>query len=108
MRKSREGAFRPTAVVLLGILSVAGCSQGSRAKYTGYISHTQYSFGSILKFIEDNWNLGHLGTADVGAKSIVDCFDFTQAPRAFVPISSKYSKEYFERRPPSGLPVDTE
>jgi phospholipase C len=74
----------------------------------GYISHTEYNFGSIVKFVEDNWELGRLGTADLTSKSIVDCFDFKRAPRAFVPIGAKYSKRYFERRPSSGLPVDTE
>ncbi|HEX3670915.1 MAG TPA: alkaline phosphatase family protein [Candidatus Cybelea sp.] len=72
----------------------------------GYISHTQYNFGSIIRFVEDNWGLGRLGTSDVNSKSIGDCFDFKRAPRAFVPIATKYSKTYFERRPPSGLPLD--
>jgi phospholipase C len=74
----------------------------------GYIEHTQYEFGSILKFIENNWNLGRLGTTDVRAESIVDCFDFTQAPRPFKPIRAEYSRAYFERQPPSYKPVDTE
>ena len=74
----------------------------------GYISHTRYSFGSILKFIENNWKLGRLGTSDSGSKSIGDCFDFEQAPRAFTPIGAKYSRGFFERRPPSGLALDTE
>jgi phospholipase C len=52
----------------------------------GYISHTQYEFGSILKFIEDNFDLGRLGTTDVRATSIVDCFDFMQQPRSFQKI----------------------
>jgi hypothetical protein len=69
----------------------------------GYLSHTRYSFGSILKFVEDNWKLGRLGTSDSGSKSIGDCFDFEQAPRAFTPIGPKYSQEYFLKRPPSGL-----
>ncbi len=74
----------------------------------GYVSHTQYEFGSILKFIENNWNLGRLGTSDRRSTSIIDAFDFTQHPRAFVPIPAKYPESYFEKRPPSGLPVDTE
>jgi len=73
-----------------------------------YISQTDYEFGSILKYIENNWNLGRLGTTDERATSIIDCFDYSQKPRRFVAIPSKYSKEYFLRRPPSGLPVDTE
>jgi phospholipase C len=74
----------------------------------GYVSHTQYEFGSILKFIENLWNLGTLGTTDARATSIEDCFDFTQPPRAFTAIPSKYSKSYFLHQAPSYLPVDTE
>jgi phospholipase C len=40
----------------------------------GYVSHTQYEFGSILKFIEENWSLGSLGSTDVRANSIGDMF----------------------------------
>ncbi len=74
----------------------------------GYISHTHYEFGSILKFIEDVWDLGRLGTTDKRAKSIGDCFDFTQAPRKFGVIPAKYSRNYFLHQPPSYQPVDTE
>ncbi len=74
----------------------------------GYISHTQYEFGSILKFIEDVWGLGRLGTTDKRARSIGDCFDFTQAPRKFSVIPAKYSRNYFLHQPPSYQPVDTE
>ncbi|MBV8197219.1 MAG: hypothetical protein JO263_03720, partial [Candidatus Eremiobacteraeota bacterium] len=74
----------------------------------GYISHTQYEFGSILRFVEDNWNLGRLGTTDSRAASISDCFDFTQSPRAFVQVPTLYSREYFMAQPPSYEPVDTE
>jgi phospholipase C len=74
----------------------------------GYISHTQYEFGSILKFVEDIWGLGRLGPIDTRATSMVDCFDFTQTPRAFTPIGTKYSRSYFLHQPPSYKPVDTE
>ncbi len=74
----------------------------------GYISHTPYEFGSILKFVEDVWGLGRLGTTDIRANSLVDCFDFNVPPHAFVPIAAKYSRSYFLHRPPSYLPVDTE
>jgi phospholipase C len=73
----------------------------------GYISSTQYEFGSIIKFVEDVWDLGRLGTTDERANSINDMFDFNQSPRAFKPIPAKYSKAYFERQPPSNTPVDT-
>jgi phospholipase C len=59
------------------------------SKTAGYVSHTQYEFGSIVRFVEDNWNLGRLGATDVRATSIADMFDFTKTPRAFVPISAQ-------------------
>lgn len=73
----------------------------------GYVSHTQYEFGSIIKFIEDVWGLGRLGTTDESSTAIDDVFDFTRAPRAFTPIDAKYPKSFFERQPSSGIPVDT-
>ncbi|HEY1654461.1 MAG TPA: alkaline phosphatase family protein, partial [Candidatus Tumulicola sp.] len=73
-----------------------------------YISHTQYEFGSILKFVEDTFALGRLGTTDTRATSIGDVFDFSQQPRPFVPIKAKYSKAYFLHQRPSNEPVDTE
>ncbi len=73
---------------------------------SGYISHTPYEFGSILKFVEDVWGLGSLGTTDQRAASIVDSFDFTQQPRTFTAIPSQYSKAYFLHQRPSGQPVD--
>ncbi|HEY2474434.1 MAG TPA: alkaline phosphatase family protein [Candidatus Cybelea sp.] len=73
----------------------------------GYISKTNYEFGSILKYIEDNWDLGSLGTSDKRAKSIIDCFDYTQRPIPFTAIPSKHDKSYFLHRKPSYLPIDT-
>jgi len=79
----------------------------------GYVSHTQYEFGSILKFIEEAYNLPYIGSAEKGytderANPLDDSFDFTQPPRPFVPISSKHSKSYFLHQRPSQEPVDTE
>ena len=76
--------------------------------HRGLVDHTQYEFGSILKFVEDNWNLGRLGSTDVRARSISGCFDFSQTPRPFRPIGSEYPIEYFEHHPESDLPPDTE
>lgn len=79
----------------------------------GYISHTQYEDGSVLKFIEENWDLcgtagpGCLGTSDQRANSIADSFDFSQPARAYIPIASDYSIDYFEHRfKPSNAPID--
>ena len=35
------------------------------------ISHTVYGFGSIVRFIEDTWNLPSLGTTDQTSTSMV-------------------------------------
>jgi phospholipase C len=51
----------------------------------GLVSHTHYNFGSILKFIEQTFKLGSLGTSDVNANSMEDVFDFTQTPLTFKP-----------------------
>jgi phospholipase C len=74
----------------------------------GTISHTQYEFGSILKFIEETFGLGSLGTTDARATSIGNIFNFKQSPRTFKHIPAQRSREYFLHQPPSGQPVDTE
>jgi phospholipase C len=80
----------------------------------GYVSHTRYEYGSILKFIEEAFNLPALGPASAGytdtrANSIEDSFDFVQAPRAFkpIPIPSPYAQR-IRSEAPSNEPVDTE
>jgi phospholipase C len=90
------------------MLVISPYARETSSSQTGYISHTQYEFGSILRFIEDNWSLGSLGTTDQRATSIGDSFDFTQQPRHFTPIASKYSRAYFEHQRPSYEPVDTQ
>jgi len=74
----------------------------------GYIAQQQYEFGSILKYIEQNWNLGSLRRSDQRARSIADAFNYLQTPIPFTPIPSKYSKTYFLDEKPSNLPVDTD
>jgi phospholipase C len=53
----------------------------------GYVSHTQYDFGSILKLMEQTFNLGSLGVTDATANSMEDVFDFTQTPNKFKPAA---------------------
>jgi phospholipase C len=74
----------------------------------GYISNTAYSFGSILRFIEDTFDLGRLGTSDTTWPSIADMFDYSQTPRAFVTIPSTYKRAFFMHQKPSNVPVDDE
>ena len=52
---------------------------------SGYVSHTQYEYGSILKFIEQVYNLPPIGSQEQGytdsrANSIIDSFDFRRSP----------------------------
>jgi phospholipase C len=74
----------------------------------GTISHTQYEFGSILKFVEGTFNLGSLGTTDARATSIGDMFNFKQKPRPFKTIPSQRSLDQIMREPESTLPIDSE
>ncbi|MBV9719463.1 MAG: hypothetical protein JOZ77_09085 [Candidatus Eremiobacteraeota bacterium] len=90
------------------MLLVSPYARKASPKHPGYVSHTQYEFGSIIKFVEDTWNLGSLGTTDVRATSIVDSLDFSQSPRPFHPIPSERSRVFFEHQRPSYQPVDTE
>ncbi len=74
----------------------------------GTISHTQYEFGGILKFVEETFNLGSLGTTDQRATSIGDMFNFKQKPRPFRLIQSALSIDQVMRQPESALPIDSE
>jgi len=46
----------------------------------GYISHTTYEFSSVLKFIEEVFNLPPLTQRDAQANDMMDSFDFKQNP----------------------------
>ncbi|HTU42122.1 MAG TPA: alkaline phosphatase family protein [Candidatus Aquilonibacter sp.] len=46
----------------------------------GYISHTQYEFSSVLKFIEELFGLPSLTSRDGDANDTTDSFDFNQTP----------------------------
>lgn len=66
-----------------------------------YVSHQTHDFGSILRFIEDNYKLGTLGYADSRADNLYDCFDFTQEPLTFQTIQAPLDADYFlnDKRP---------
>jgi phospholipase C len=69
----------------------------------GYVSHVTHDFGSILKFIEKVYGLPSLGYADALADDLSDCFDFTQTPLPFQPVTAKYGGSHFvkDTRPPT-------
>ncbi len=78
-----------------------------------HVVHTQYEFGSILRFIEDAFRLPRLGSRAAGytdrrASNIVDSFDFTQEPRKFYSIRAKYPASYFLNAAPSMRAPDDE
>ncbi len=52
---------------------------------SSYVSPTQYDFGSVLQFIENDFGLGTLGVSDASANSMNDMFDFNQSPLTFHP-----------------------
>jgi len=68
-----------------------------------YISHVQYETASVLRFAEDLFGLPRLSAADARATSpAADCLDFSQTPRAFVPIKAPEDAAFFLRQPNDG------
>jgi phospholipase C len=47
-----------------------------------FVDHTQYETVSILSFIEQLFNLPHLGTRDANANPLSNAFNFSQQPLA--------------------------
>ena len=80
--------------IIISPYAIAGTS-----KQGGYIANTPFEFGSILKFIENNWNLKATGQTDARATSIGKALNYAQARRPFTAISSKHSAQYFIERP---------
>jgi phospholipase C len=72
----------------------------------GYVSHQTYEASGFLTFIEKAFGLPSLGTRDATADAFADCFDFSQTPRAFVPIATHVTVEKLLREKPSGPPDD--
>lgn len=78
-----------------------------------FVSHTDYEFGSIVKFVEEVFALQPLKSLGVGsgytdsrAYSISNVFDFNQKARAFQPIASTYGRAYFLTEKASQQPPD--
>lgn len=68
----------------------------------GYISHANHDFGSILHFMEENFELTSLGYADAHADDLSDCFNLSQTPLVFHTINAPQSASHFlsDRTPP--------
>ena len=74
----------------------------------GFVSHTHYEHGSILKFVEETFGLPALAKSDKRATAPDDAFDFNQAPRTFSPIEAKYNADYFMHQPLDTRPPDND
>jgi phospholipase C len=74
---------------------------------SGYISHVNHDFGSILKFTETVFNLGTVlpgaGYADERSDDLSDCFDFSQTPLLFHTIAAQFQASHFlnDKSPPT-------
>jgi phospholipase C len=53
----------------------------------GHIDHTLLDHTSILKFIEENWNIPPLAERDAKANNFTSAFDFSVAPRPPILVS---------------------
>jgi phospholipase C len=54
----------------------------------GHIDHTQLDHTSILKFIEENWNIPPLAERDAKANNFTSAFDFSMTPRPAIIVSA--------------------
>ncbi|MGC9992092.1 MAG: alkaline phosphatase family protein [Candidatus Cybelea sp.] len=99
--------------IRVGCIIISPYARIAPGAKAGYVSHTQYEYGSILKFVEQVFNLPPIGPPPAGftdtrATSILDSFDFSQAPRRFAAIPSQYSESHFRSERPSFIPPDSE
>jgi phospholipase C len=70
-----------------------------------YVNDAQHDFGSILRFVEDVFNIrkGSLGFADERTDNdLHHFFDFTRTPRKFKTIAAPLDADFFinDKRPP--------
>jgi phospholipase C len=72
----------------------------------GFVSHTQYEHGSILRFVENTFGLGQLAASDMRATPPTDFFNFNKAARPFAAIPSDLPPAYFLHQPLDKEPAD--
>ena len=69
------------------IVASAWSAQSPAGSPLPYVSHTQHDFGAILRFIENNWGLGSLGTRDAPSDALQDMFNFSGTPVGPIALS---------------------
>lgn len=72
---------------------------------SGFVDHERLFFGSVLRFIEERFDLPSLGRDDSHSSAPLAFFDFNQHPRAFQRIGSPYD-ESVVRAAANGEPPD--
>ncbi|MGB8519943.1 MAG: alkaline phosphatase family protein [Candidatus Tumulicola sp.] len=97
----------PPQLDFMGLGFRVGCILISPYAKAGTVSHTQYEYGSILKFVEQTFGAASLGYTDARATSLSDSFNFAQRPIVFKNIPAKYPPSYFlKQRSPGKVPDD--
>jgi phospholipase C len=76
----------------------------------GSIAHATYTFGSVMRLVEDTFGLAQLTNVDASAASFgADVFDFNTSPRAFPPpFGAPGDRQRIMSEPPSDQPPDNE
>jgi phospholipase C len=66
----------------------------------GHVDSTILDFTSVLKFIEENWDIKPLAARDAQAKSFMSAFDFSMSPRepVFIPFERVVKEQRVEPR----------
>jgi phospholipase C len=64
----------------------------------GKVSHKTHDFGSIIHFIEKNWDLGTLGESDLLADDLSDLFNYKQKPIPPVVDFGSFNRREIERK----------
>ena len=74
----------------------------------GYIDHTPFEHGTILKFVEDTFGLPRLAASDTRANSPDGAFNFNKPPRKFEVVPSEHDVNFFMHQAPDHRVPDAE
>ena len=72
----------------------------------GYVSHVTHESSGFLRYMEEVFDLPTLVTRDATADDFRDCFDYTQTPAPYKPLTTTHNVAFFLKQKPSGLPDD--
>ncbi len=73
-----------------------------------YVSHVQYETGSVVRFIETQFDLSVLAASDARAADLGDCFDLSAPNGTFHPLAVWRSMRDFLNERSSEKPRDTD